>query len=60
MLAAKSMLEALSVSENEQDYEYYNNDHDFSKVLEACSGDVTQKRKLRYADGQEKIFSFDD
>lgn len=60
MLAAKGMLKALSESENVKEYKDNNSDHDFSQVLKVCGGEVAQARKIRYADGQEKFFSFDD
>lgn len=60
MLAAKGMLKALSESENVEEYKNNNSDHDFSQVLQVCGGEIVQTRKIRYADGQEKNFSFDD
>lgn len=60
MLAADNMLNALLDESTVTDYRDYNNDHDFSEVLELCGGNTEQRHKIRYSDGQEKYFSFDN
>lgn len=57
MLAAESMLKAIS---NDDEVENHNNDHDFGIVLEAFGGDIIHQHKLRYSDGKEEDFSFDN
>jgi len=61
MLAAKGLLESLSMKEEAENYKDCNDDHDFGKVLDfyGSSGIKTAGHKLRYSDGQEKAFSFD-
>lgn len=61
MLAADGLLESLLKEDNTENYTNCNDDHDFGKVLAFySSGDTkTQGHKLRYSDGQEKVFSFD-
>ncbi len=54
------MLNSLSKEDNTNDYKDCNNDYDLGEVLEFCSGKTIQKHKIRYSDGQEKTFSFDD
>lgn len=60
MLAAEKMLNALSKGEDVQDYKDDNSDHNFSEVLKVCGSNTSQKHKLRYFDGQEKYFTFDN
>lgn len=58
MLAAKNLLDSLVEENNSSPQKNYNDDHDFSKVLEFCGGQATHESKIRYANGQEKSFSF--
>lgn len=60
MLAAGNMLEALSNDEESKVHKNHNDDHDFGDVLEFCSGETEHKNKLRYPDGKEEFFSFDN
>lgn len=60
MLAAEGLLNVLSTKNNEQNYENCNNDHDFSEVLKFCGDSKTQAHTIRYANGEEKNFSFDE
>ena len=62
MLPAKNMLNSLLEKNNnqtEKEYNDYNDDHDFSKVLEFCNGNTVHKNVIRYSDGQETVFSFE-
>lgn len=62
MLSAKNMLNSLfeeNNTKNGKPYNDYNDDYDFSRVLEFCNGNSVHKNKLRYSDGQEEIFSFE-
>lgn len=59
MLAVDGLLNVLSADDNEKDYENRNNDHDFSEVLKFCGDSKTQAQTVRYANGEEKNFSFD-
>lgn len=62
MLAADGLLESLFEKDTMENYTDCNDDHDFGKVLDFYSSDdkKTYGYKLRYSDGQEKSFSFDD
>ncbi len=62
MLPANNMLNSLlgkNITQAEKQYNDYNDDHDFSKVLEFCNGNTVHNNIIRYSDGQEKIFSFE-
>ena len=61
MLAADGLLESLLEEDATENYTNCNDDHDFGKILDFySSGDhKTHGYKLRYSDGQEKVFSFD-
>ena len=61
MLQAKKLLDALAEKDTSDVYDQ-NNDFDFGEVLKFCSSgqQKTQGYKLRYSDGSEKAFSFDD
>lgn len=60
MLAAKGMLESLHGGNSESHCKDRNDDHDFGKVLEFCGSGADEVHKVRYFDGQEASFSFDD
>lgn len=61
MLAANNLLEALARNDEAENYTDSNNDYDFGKVLEFYkSTEPVNERNIRYSDGQEKHFSFDD
>ncbi len=60
MSMTNDMLKALCVEEAPKDYKDSNNDYDFSEVLKLCGTKITPANKLRFADGQEKAFSFND
>lgn len=62
MLSAKGLLESLSKEETCESYSDCNDDHDFGEVLDFFNnGNSTYiGHNIRYSDGQEKIFSFDD
>lgn len=61
MLQAKNLLDALK-EKDKPDKCGGNNDFDFGEILKFCNSDQpkTQGHKLRYSDGQERTFSFDD
>ena len=61
MLQAKNLLDALA-EKNTSDVYDQNNDFDFGEVLKFCNSgqQKTQGHKLRYSDGQERTFSFDE
>lgn len=59
MLAAEGLLNVLSVEIDDKDYKNDNNDYNFSEVLKHCGDHNTPAHALRYADGQEELFSFD-
>ncbi|KAI4448494.1 hypothetical protein C823_003014 [Eubacterium plexicaudatum ASF492] len=61
MLQAKNLLDALAEKDTSDVYDQ-NNDFDFGEVLKFCNSGQpkTQGHKLRYSDGQERTFSFDD
>ncbi len=58
MLAAGGLLEALSQTDNKDDYKNCNDDHDFSEVLMLFGDDVNKNREIRCSDGQKRNFSF--
>lgn len=60
MLASKNLQNALTTEESDNVYKDTSNDHDFSQVLEFCGEPAQEEQKVRYANGQEKIFSFDN
>lgn len=60
MSMTNDMLKALSAEETSKDYKDSNNDFDFSEVLKACATKTTSSHTLRFADGQEKAFSFNN
>ncbi len=62
MLAEKELLDSLLVEDNLEGYKDCNDDHDFGNVLESygCGGTKTHGRKIRYSDGKERVFSFDN
>ncbi|MBD5537825.1 MAG: hypothetical protein HDQ99_22315 [Lachnospiraceae bacterium] len=60
MLAAKGLLNVLSVEGDEKDYKDYNNDHNFSDVLNYCGDHTAKAHIIRYANGEEKKFSFNE
>ncbi len=57
MLAADNLLKALN-NNNSADYKNENKDYDLGDVLRFY-GDKSENHKIRYADGTEKILSFD-
>lgn len=61
MLQAKKLLDALAEKDTSNVYDQ-NSDFDFGEVLKFCSSgqQKTQGYKLRYSDGHERAFSFDD
>ena len=60
MLTTKGMQNFLSGDDKPKEYNNYNNDHDFGKVLQYCNDDSNmQNRELQCSDGQKRIFSFD-
>lgn len=62
MLAANGLLESLLEENNIENYTDCNDDHDFGKVLDFYSSNNLKSNgyMLRYSDGQEKSFSFDN
>lgn len=60
MSMINDMLKALSAEEVPNDYKDSNNDHNFSEVLKLCGTKITSDHTLRFADGQEKAFSFNN
>lgn len=60
MSMTNDMLTALSTEKVQTDYKDSNNDHDFSEVLKLCGTKINQDHTLRFADGQEKAFSFNN
>ncbi len=63
MLATDSLLKALSEEDNaEGGFMDSNDDQDFGKVLDfyASGKTITHGHTLKYADGQERVFSFDN
>lgn len=61
MLAADGLLESLSKDVNTEVFKDNNGDHDLGDVLQFFSSGIpkTHGNTLRYSDGQEKAFSFD-
>lgn len=61
MTQAHNLLDALKEQEHSEVHDQ-NNDIDFGEVLQFCNlgQPKTQGHKLRYSDGQERSFSFDD
>ena len=59
MLAAEDLLKSLT-EEDMETYTNCNDDHDFSKVLESCGGNVNHNYEIMCSDGQKRIFSFDN
>lgn len=59
MLAAENMLQSL-MTEEKKNHKNSNDDRDFGKVLEFCGSDSVSEHKIRYSDGEEKFFSFDN
>lgn len=60
MLAPGNLLKSLSNSNGTKEVKDFNDDHDFSKVLEFCGSDTEPKHIIRYANSQEEFSSFDD
>lgn len=62
MLAAKGLLEDLSKEEHVENYKDCNDDFNFGEVLDFCNdGNINKHGNiLRYSNGQEKTFSFND
>lgn len=60
MSMTNDMLKALSAEEIPKDYKDSNNDFDFSEVLKSCGTKTISSHVLRFADGQEKVFSFNN
>lgn len=64
MLQVRGLLDALNDLEenNQSNFNSQNNDYDFGDVLRFFETDKNKTRghKLRYSDGTEKTFSFDD
>lgn len=61
MLAVNNLLDALERDDNAETYTDSNNDFDFGSVLERYKSDSPAVgRKIRYSDGQERCFSFED
>lgn len=60
MSMINDMLKAISAEEVPKDYKDSNNDYDFSEVLKLCGTKITPINTLRFADGQEKVFSFNN
>ena len=55
----EEMLKTLQKEYSPKNYQDYNNEHDFSKVLKFCADNTPSTQTLRYADGKEEIFSFE-
>lgn len=61
MLAAKNFVDALTREDETETYTDSNNDYNFSDVLGLYKSEESlSKHKIRYSDGQERCFSFDD
>lgn len=60
MLAAKGMLKSLADSENTDDYKAYNDDQDFSKVLEVLKDTHDCNYDIICSDGQKRNLFFND
>lgn len=61
MWVTKNFLDAMAREDETENYTDSNNDHDFGKVLEFCkSAEPVKERKIRYSDGTERNFSFED
>ncbi len=61
MLQATNLLDALAEKDTSDVYDP-NNDFELCEILKFCNSgqQKTQGHKLRYSDGQERTFSFDD
>lgn len=61
MLAVNNLLDALERDDNAETYTDSNNDFDFGSVLKRYKSESpVVERKIRYSDGQERCFSFED
>lgn len=58
LLEAKSLVERLSVDEQDEECFNNNDDRDFGEVLKFCSGGVLPKHEMLYSDGQLKELTF--
>lgn len=61
MISTEGFLKTLDSIENLTTNTDCNDDYDFGKVLSSYRTDTSEKtHKIRYSDGQERTFSFDD
>ena len=55
----ESLLNDMEICEN-NDFKEENKDYDLGEVLAFCCDGEPKRHMLRYSDGKERIFSFDD
>ncbi len=60
MLCAKRLIEALSKEDTVENNKNNNEDYDPDDVFKFLFDNTTTKHKIRYSDGIEREFSFDD
>lgn len=60
MLAADILINDLAAGESAGEYKDYNGDYNLVDVLKLYGENTPQRHKIRYSDGREEYFSFDD
>lgn len=60
MLASQEIINLITQKENNSNHVYNNNDYNVSDVLNFCSDSTPKKHLLRYPDGKEETFSFEE